>query len=113
MEINMDLLNEYVQVDHEISQLEGKDVLNLYHERIEQLEQLDLELDLTSKEIARQSRHSRQSAASSNVTQEASVLNISLRHGSKRDSSIKFNKTNINIEEIFAKKVTLSTKIIS
>lgn len=47
----MDLLRQYVAVDYEISQLEDKDALRVYHEKIEQLEQLERELDMISSEV--------------------------------------------------------------
>lgn len=49
-EPNMDLLRQYVAVDYEITQLEDKDALRVYHEKIEQLEQLERELDMISTE---------------------------------------------------------------
>jgi len=49
-ELNMDLLKQYIAVDYEITQLEDKDALRIYHEKIEQLEQLERELDMISSE---------------------------------------------------------------
>lgn len=49
-ELNTDLLRQYIAVDFEISQLEDRDALRLYHEKIEQLEQLERELDMISYE---------------------------------------------------------------
>lgn len=49
-ELNMDLLRQYIAIDYEISQLEDRDALRLYHEKIEQLEQLERELDMISYE---------------------------------------------------------------
>lgn len=49
---NMELLRQYVAVDYEITQLEDKDALRVYHEKIEQLEQLERELDMISSEAA-------------------------------------------------------------
>lgn len=47
---NLDLLRQYIIVDHEIAQLEDRDALRMYHEKIEQLEQLERELDMISSE---------------------------------------------------------------
>lgn len=44
------MLRQYVAIDHEISQLEDKDALRIYHEKIEQLEMLERELDMISSE---------------------------------------------------------------
>lgn len=49
-EANLDLLREYVAIDYEITLLEDKDALLVYHERIEQLEQLERELDIITAE---------------------------------------------------------------
>lgn len=49
-ELNVDLLRQYIAVDYEITQLEDKDALRIYHEKIEQLEQLERELDMISSE---------------------------------------------------------------
>lgn len=49
-EPNLDLLRQYIAVDYEITQLEDKDALRVYHEKIEQLEQLERELDMISSE---------------------------------------------------------------
>ena len=50
-DLNMDLLRVYIAVDYEITQLEDKDALRIYHEKIEQLEQLERELDMISSEV--------------------------------------------------------------
>lgn len=50
-EPNMELLRQYLAVDYEITQLEDKDTLRVYHEKIEQLEQLERELDMISTEV--------------------------------------------------------------
>lgn len=49
-ELNVDLLRQYIAIDYEIAQLEDKDALRIYHEKIEQLEQLERELDMISSE---------------------------------------------------------------
>ena len=48
---DIDLLRQYVVVDYEISQLEDRDALRLYHEKIEQLELLERELDMIGSEV--------------------------------------------------------------
>lgn len=50
-ELNIDLLRQYIAVDYEITQLEDRDALRIYHEKIEQLEQLERELDMISSEV--------------------------------------------------------------
>lgn len=49
-EPNLELLRQYIAIDYEIAQLEDKDALRLYHEKIEQLEQLERELDMIGSE---------------------------------------------------------------
>lgn len=49
-ELNIDLLRQYILVDYEINQLEGKGSLRTYHEKIDQLEQLERELEMISVE---------------------------------------------------------------
>lgn len=49
-ETDLNLLRQYIAVDYEIAQLEDRDALRMYHEKIEQLEQLERELDMISSE---------------------------------------------------------------
>lgn len=43
-------MRQYIAIDYEIAQLEDKDALRVYHEKIEQLEQLERELDMIGSE---------------------------------------------------------------
>ena len=45
-DLDVNLLREYIIVDYEISQLEDRGALRIYHEKIVQLEQLERELDM-------------------------------------------------------------------
>lgn len=78
-ELNMDLLRQYIAVDFEISQLEDRDALRLYHEKIEQLEQLERELDMISfeaEEVAVRSETDSNLATSASGQQKDSKMDI-------------------------------------
>lgn len=113
MDIDPNLLNEYIQIDYEITQIESKDVLNMYHENVEQIEQIERELNFASREIERLTQRQQQSpmmSAANNRREGSSLRSVSIRHNrsSKRNSSTRINRSDaasISIEEMFAKKV--------
>lgn len=67
-----ELLRQYVAVDFEIGQLEDKDALRVYHEKIEQLEQLERELDMISGEVEKVA-NARSSTAQSQLERLQSI----------------------------------------
>lgn len=89
-EPNIDLLRQYIAVDYEITQLEDKDSLRIYHEKIEQLEQLERELDMISSEAEEVAVRSE----SSNHLNRLNSLSIS---GSPRNGEQKMDVDNSSI----------------
>lgn len=106
------LLEEYLFVEYDIMHLEDKEPLRHYHEKIEQLENLESELDMISVEAkSRGDDISRNSVLMSRLQQRSTPTNQSIASvASKQTSVVVNNKAPLaysGVEEIFNRKIIL------